>query len=423
MASSSHDTDRYFPNPYLDYEEFCETVPQHKWFIGDDDDFTKEFREKIISFRNSTYQRLLRELDTTPPTSDKSIYTGSSGVAMLNLKLALAPGIPDDGSNMRTMAINLLNGARKEAKASLSAKSRVTFLTGESGPLALLAVAHHHSSVDITLTYVERLLKITPFVADIDSELPDELLYGRAGFLFSLLFTRKHCKHKDVKALDKAIEDVVKAILKSGQAGSKRILSRAPLMYEWHDKAYYGAAHGMVGILHMLMESKTYLSHDELRQLVKPSIDYLMDKTFPSGNLPSSRGSNTDKLVHWCHGAPGAVHMFLKAFQVFGDKKYMDAAKRGGEVIWQRGLVKKGYGICHGVAGNGYAFLHLFQSTGELKYLYRAGRFAQFIFAIGTHGCRQPDRPLSLFEGLSGTIYYLNDLLNPMNARFPGFCI
>lgn len=43
-----------------------------------------------------------------------------------------------------------------------------------------------------------------------------------------------------------------------------------------------------------------------------------------------------------------------------------------GEVIWQRGLLRKGYGICHGTAGNGYAFLSLYKLTQEKKYLYRA---------------------------------------------------
>ena len=40
--------------------------------------------------------------------------------------------------------------------------------------------------------------------------------------------------------------------------------------------------------------------------VVKPSIDYLLDVVFPSGNLPSSlESSHADRLVHWCHGAPG----------------------------------------------------------------------------------------------------------------------
>lgn len=42
-----------------------------------------------------------------------------------------------------------------------------------------------------------------------------------------------------------------------------------------------------------------------------------MSLKFPSGNYPSSIGSGGgDKLVHWCHGAPGWVYMFIAAYKV-----------------------------------------------------------------------------------------------------------
>ena len=37
----------------------------------------------------------------------------------------------------------------------------------------------------------------------------------------------------------------------------------------------------------------------------------------PSGNLPSSLESGErDVLVHWCHGAPGMVHLLAHAYKV-----------------------------------------------------------------------------------------------------------
>lgn len=58
--------------------------------------------------------------------------------------------------------------------------------------------------------------------------------------------------------------------------------------------------------------------------------------------------------------------------QVFGVRQYLEDALQCGEVIWQRGLVKKGYGLCHGAAGNAYGFLALYKVTQDLKHLYRA---------------------------------------------------
>lgn len=58
--------------------------------------------------------------------------------------------------------------------------------------------------------------------------------------------------------------------------------------------------------------------------------------------------------------------------QVFKEEKYLKEATDCAEVIWQRGLLRKGYGLCHGTAGNGYAFLALYQLTQNRKYMYRA---------------------------------------------------
>ncbi|CAG2168760.1 unnamed protein product, partial [Oppiella nova] len=162
---------------------------------------------------------------------------------------------------------------------------------------------------------------------------------------------------------------------------------------------------------------------EELDKCVKPTIDYILSLRMPSGNYPSSLSNPYDRLVHWCHGSAGAVNLFALAYEVFKEERYLMAAKDGGEHVWEKGLLVKGYGLCHGTAGNGYAFLRLYQLTGEEKYVFRAVKFGQWCCAYGEHGCLKPDHPLSMFEGLAGTLYYLTDLLLPKNSRFPGYQI
>ena len=58
--------------------------------------------------------------------------------------------------------------------------------------------------------------------------------------------------------------------------------------------------------------------------------------------------------------------------QVFKEERYLNDAYQCADVIWQYGLLKKGYGLCHGTAGNAYAFLSLYSLTQDAKYLYRA---------------------------------------------------
>lgn len=87
-------------------------------------------------------------------------------------------------------------------------------------------------------------------------------------------------------------------------------------MYEWHDSLYLGAAHGVSGIMYILLYLAEYLSQSELQDLVKPTIDYLASLRFPSGNYPSSLGRDVDSKVQWCHGAPGFVFLYTMAYKV-----------------------------------------------------------------------------------------------------------
>lgn len=101
--------------------------------------------------------------------------------------------------------------------------------------------------------------------------------------------------------------------------------------------------------------------------------------------------------------------------------RYLEAALQCGNVAWQRGLLTKGYGLCHGAAGNAYTFLKLYQITKDQRHLFRAIKFAEWIEGYGSHGCRVPDRPFSLFEGLAGTVYFLYDVLYPHKSAFPAY--
>lgn len=159
----------------------------------------------------------------------------------------------------------------------------------------------------------------------------------------------------------------------------------------------------------------------KLHGLVKPSVDYVCQLKFPSGNYPPCVDDNRDLLVHWCHGSPGVIYMLIQAYKVFREEHYLNDAYQCADMIWQYGLLKKGYGLCHGTAGNAYAFLTLYNLTQDVKYLYRACKFAEWCLDYGEHGCRTPDTPFSLFEGMAGTIYFLADLLVPTKARFPAF--
>jgi hypothetical protein len=83
-----------------------------------------------------------------------------------------------------------------------------------------------------------------------DADPPNELLYGRAGFLWSALFLNQHLGEGTIPA--RVTQPVVDAILADGRACARG--TEWSLMYEWHGKRYLGAAHGVAGIMHVSLK-------------------------------------------------------------------------------------------------------------------------------------------------------------------------
>lgn len=166
-------------------------------------------------------------------------------------------------------------------------------------------------------------------------DLPNELLYGRAGYLWACLFINKNLGENTISSthmvkFNKSFKlcfsvnscvMITHLILRFQRtikdeiikAGRKLATRECPLMYEWHGKRYWGAAHGLVGIMNVLMDM--VLTEDEMED-VKGTLLYMIKNRFPSGNYPSSEESESDRLVHWCHGAPGVALTLAKAAKV-----------------------------------------------------------------------------------------------------------
>ena len=72
--------------------------------------------------------------------------------------------------------------------------------------------------------------------------------------------------------------------------------------------------------------------------------------------------------------------MFLAAYELYKEERYLKAALKCGEAIWYRGLVLCGNGLSHGITGNIYPFLQLAKCTGDQKWERRALQFTVLSF-------------------------------------------
>jgi hypothetical protein len=335
--------------------------------------------------------------------------------------------------------LNRLHEASRHVRPYISqSDNRVTLLEGRKvGALAMSCAIHFKLKDDTILKeHLDMLLDVSNYV---HSELPEQecdVMYGRAGFLHAILFVRKEIGDEKYGS-----EQVLQILMDLLQEGIKNKTEHFPLLWKWHQKIYLGSAHGVAGILQTLLSFNDEVcllghgsNHDYMKD-IRGTIRSLLSVKFLSGNIPSSIGKERDNLVQWCHGAPGIILLLVKAYEIFDEVDYL---KRAGDialnVVWTRGLLRKGMGLCHGISGNAYSFLALYRGLNTFRqrgsdiqdkdidiWLYRCWKFVEFVFQHQQELQRIPDHPYSLFEGLGGFCCLINDLKAPTGSHFPLF--
>ncbi|KAJ5973765.1 hypothetical protein N7481_010975 [Penicillium waksmanii] len=293
----------------------------------------------------------------------------------------------------------------------------------------------------------------------------DEMLYGRAGLLWVLLNIRTHEFDEGTrKALSPVLDTIprlVDVIIDAGRQGAKEYIQEHgetdahPLMYPWMEGRYcFGAAHGITGILTILLSSKP----EELERhlsIIGSTITALCKlSNATNGHLPMALPpmsfGQTSEFVQLCHGSPGILILLSAALKngpltrdhwcPDWDQTIYLATQR----IWEEGILSKGGSLCHGISGNAWPWLMLHDAfdyhssdinEARSTYIQRTGIsslppdfsekltpdfFLSKALAFMLHSretrpyntastnsdkeYRMPDDPYSLYEGLAGNI-------------------
>uniref|UniRef100_A0A182JYJ2 LanC-like protein 3 homolog n=1 Tax=Anopheles christyi TaxID=43041 RepID=A0A182JYJ2_9DIPT len=406
-------TERFFPNPYNDYDEKMHGKEAHHLVL----------REKVLNLIKKYVEMIQANINTK---MREDLYVGIAGIAFMFWKLSQS----EETRHMYPcleLASKYIGEAKQLSTKNLGcSKNAVAFLCGGSGIAAVSAtIANEMGKRQDMENDVQLFLQGHLPCASATGYEADEVLVGRAGYLHGAYWLNQTIASKPIE--NKVITEICQTLMKRGRQIATSLRIAAPLMFEYHEKAYLGAAHGICAVLHALLESP-WFDRDESDSFcvsasklsdIKITIDYLLSLQDRDGNFPTRYDSNRI-LVHWCHGCAGTIYLFAKAFQIFRDEKYLECCRKCADEIWHHGLLRKGPGICHGVAGNGYAFLLMYRLTGEQRYLYRAAKFAEFLTSDSfANVLLAPHRSFSLYEGLAGTVCFLVDLLTPFRSSFP----
>lgn len=251
------------------------------------------------------------------------VHSGLAGGVLL----AHCLGVLDDSRvpvwRERALALGKSLGTKKP--------KGVSFVEGRSGVLCMIGLVDAIRQADIC----DALCEEAKSACDADSDLPDELWYGRAGLLSALLFADEHFNNVSRAKLCEHELLLYDRILKEQE-------------WKWHGKRYLGLVHGASGILLCLLRARAKFS-DQFSRPIEPLLARarkLLAFQFESGNIRSNPKNGNDKLVQICHGAPGVALLLLEL-----GPEFRNAALACCDCVWKRGCLTKGVGICHGIGG------------------------------------------------------------------------
>uniref|UniRef100_A0A667YKC5 LanC-like protein 3 n=1 Tax=Myripristis murdjan TaxID=586833 RepID=A0A667YKC5_9TELE len=383
--------------------------------------------ETVVPAVIATVDKILKKVPLDSSDCDGGLYDGPAGVAYMLFHVSECALFSEQRDAYLKTAKQIIDVSVRYVDAEQDKNMRAAFLLGGAGIYAVAAMIYKSMGLaDFVkpLTKFRNLWEVCAPISFLECG-SDELFVGRAGYLCAALVLKQKLALMPSSKIKDQIKSICHAIIESGKQYARRKRKPFPLMYSYYGTEYLGAAHGLSSVLQMLLCYQDVLSASE-KDLVWQSVDFLMNQE-QNCNWPAELGAMIEReneLVHWCHGAPGVAYLFAKAYLINKKPQYLDTCIRSGEMVWQKGLLKKGPGICHGVAGSAYVFLLLYRLTGNSKYIYRAQRFAEFLYTEEFKaGSCSVTSVYSLFEGLSGTVCFLVDLLQPDQSEFPLFSV
>ncbi|KAJ2923729.1 hypothetical protein H1R20_g13364, partial [Candolleomyces eurysporus] len=269
----------------------------------------KEVYDAIQKSLVSSIQKVERDASREPISPRDSIYIGVTGVSLMQYHLASAPSLSFGRDvlkpeRLRRFADKQLYAVVHQNRIPPSVKDggHSSFLETPIGTAALVLYRciqslshppysedertlgalrrHWASSASLLLGTIKRIIAEDQDKSWFEED-NSEVLYGRAGFLYALLFLRKVVdearagdyfsflsqeQQDQIRRItkDSSIKRVVESIIARGKLGAKRYVEEfgpsvgqdhlfPDLMWKWHGKAYLGGAHGVFGILQMLL--------------------------------------------------------------------------------------------------------------------------------------------------------------------------
>ena len=183
---------------------------------------------------------------------------------------------------------------------------------------------------------------------------------------------------------------------------------------------YLGIAHGWAGILYAALQWTVHARREPAG--LRDRLDVLAGLAEPAGiglrwgrKHRRTAGSPHEYLAGWCHGSAGHALLWTKAYQIYGESRYLELATRAAQHAWDAD--EPAADLCCGFVGRAYAQLSIYRATGDGVWRDRAAVLSGKASAsmIGT------SREYSLYKGALGAALLAAEIEVPKCSCFPLF--
>ncbi|THA34581.1 hypothetical protein E6R18_07370 [Streptomyces sp. A1277] len=180
-------------------------------------------------------------------------------------------------------------------------------------------------------------------------------------------------------------------------------------------KRYLGFAHGSAGIGCFILSTAVVSQRQEHLDLAVEVGEHLLHSAVSIGETVQwpAQAADEPTAPYWCHGAAGIGTFLVRLWQVTGDNRFGDLARRSTRAVMERAS-RAPLSQCHGLAGNGDFLLDMSAATGDLAYRAMATETGRL---LATEGARRHghvvfpneygDVSTSWSDGSSGILAFL----------------
>ncbi|TPX63719.1 hypothetical protein SpCBS45565_g06388 [Spizellomyces sp. 'palustris'] len=476
---------QYFPNPYVasvttqagssDSEAMNMPPALHP-------DATPDVLTALKTETVNLCEKIVANCKPSDHQAPWDVYNGYSGLARLFLKIhECDPACQIHGLSALILAEQYMdtaiancNSFLRQLKDAKIVCHDVGYLRSQGGVWATGALVYHHTGNNERSAFCLAQLVSMKHMA-LSANCSQDFSYGRPGYLYALLYVRRYLTNAHETITNDLVEAILNTVLNDGAEGAKRQFygpsdrrghkmdfgqTRSPFIWLWYMERYLGAAHGMAGALTSVLSVPSSLlkavneaetddmprepaGEEERAKVthVERALKYLQSRKLANGSYMlriddtrtnSSQLFEEKEFVQFCHGAPGVALCLCRGYEVYKKEEYLSAAKEAADLVWKRGLIRKGVGLCHGISGNAYLFLTLYRLTNDIAYWQRAQCFANVAINWDTTYAPQltsdrttsPAQKYGLFDGIGGLAHLVADMgfwKEEVFVGFPGF--